>query len=144
VVCEITRIHFRKDVMGADGRPDARALDLVGRCGGNWYVRASGDALFEVAKPLAAPGIGMDSLPQDVLASSAFDRNALAQLAAVPALPDETDVNEHKLLELSDLFMDLEGDASALEQALHRRAAEALKRGDVREAWLTLLAFNAG
>ena len=78
VVCEIARIHFRKDVMEGDSRADAHKLDLVGRCGGNWYVRASGEALFEVAKPLAAPGIGFDAIPEDVLKSEAFDRNALA------------------------------------------------------------------
>lgn len=144
VICEITRIHFREDVMGDAGRPDAHALDLVGRCGGDWYVRASGSALFEVAKPLAAPGIGFDALPDEVKGSPAFDRNALAQLAAVSVLPEETDVNEHKLIELSDLFMEFDGDAAGLEEALHARAAEALRRGDVHEAWLTILAYNAG
>jgi len=144
VVCEITRLHYRVDVLNEQAKPDAHLLDLVGRCGGNWYVRASGQALFEVAKPLAAPGIGFDALPEDVRNSKSFDRNALAQLAAIPQLPDETDVNEHKLIELSDLFMELEGDAVALEAALHERAAGCLARGETREAWLTLLAFNAG
>lgn len=144
VVCEITRVHVRKDVLGADGRPDAHLLDLVGRCGGNWYVRAAGEALFEVAKPLAAPGVGFDALPEEVRSSSVFDRNALAQLAALSELPDETDVNEHKLIELSDLYMELENDPVALEKALHARAASELQRGAVREAWMTLLAWNAG
>ena len=144
VVCEITRVHVRREVLGVDGRPDAHLLDLVGRCGGNWYVRAAGEALFEVAKPLAAPGIGFDALPEEVRSSTAFDRNALAQLAAVSELPDETDVNEHKLIELSELYMDLEDDPAALEQALHARAAEELARGEVRQAWMTLLAWNAG
>ena len=144
VVCEITRVHVRKDVLGVDGRPDAHLLDLVGRCGGNWYVRAAGEALFEVAKPLAAPGVGFDALPEEVRSSSVFDRNALAQLAALSELPDETDVNEHKLIELSDLYMELENDPVALEKALHARAASELRRGAVREAWMTLLAWNAG
>lgn len=144
VVCEITRVHVRKEVMGPDGRPDAHLLDLVGRCGGNWYVRAAGEALFEVAKPLAAPGVGFDALPDEVRKSPRFDRNALAQLAALPELPDETDVNEHKLIELSDLYMELEDNPAALEQALHARAVEELERGAVREAWMTLLAWNAG
>lgn len=144
VVCEITRVHVRRAVLGADGRPDAHLLDLVGRCGGNWYVRAAGEALFEVAKPLAAPGIGFDALPDEVRSSTAFDRNALAQLAAVSELPDETDVNEHKLIELSELYMELEDDPAALERALHVRAAVELSRGEVRQAWMTLLAWNAG
>lgn len=59
-------------------------------------------------------------------------------------MPDETDVNEHKLLELADLFMDHEDDGARLEEELHRRAAELLDNGMVDEAWKTLLAFNAG
>lgn len=144
VVCEITRMHYRRDVLNDQEKPDSQALDLVGRCGGNWYVRASGEALFEVAKPLSAPGIGFDAIPDDVRNSKFFDRNALAQLASIPALPDETEVNEYRLTELADLIMDLIWDGEALEQALHERAATALKRGEIWEAWLTVLAFNAG
>jgi hypothetical protein len=88
--------------------------------------------------------VGFDALPDEVRSSPRFDRNALAQLAALPELPDETDVNEHKLIELSDLYMELEDDPAALEQALHARAVEELERGAVREAWMTLLAWNAG
>jgi len=42
VICEVVRMHLRRDVLGADGRPDPARLDLVGRCGGETYVRAGG------------------------------------------------------------------------------------------------------
>ena len=53
VFAEIVKMHFRDDVVNDAGVPDATLLDLVGRCGGDHYVRAHGDALFTVPKPLA-------------------------------------------------------------------------------------------
>ncbi len=144
VVCRIVQMHFRRDVLTAEGKPDIHRLDLVGRCGGEFYVRASGEALFEVAKPLAAPGIGWPALPDDVRRSPWLTRNHLAQLSGALALPDETEVNEFKLLELSDLFLERGHDGAALERALHEQAATHLDRNDVAAAWKTLLAFNAG
>jgi flavin reductase (DIM6/NTAB) family NADH-FMN oxidoreductase RutF len=51
VICEILRIHVNPEVMDAKGRIDPHKIDLVGRLGGEYYVRASGEALFELAKP---------------------------------------------------------------------------------------------
>ncbi len=51
VICEILRIHVNKRVMDKNGRIDPHKTDLVGRLGGEYYVRASGTALFELAKP---------------------------------------------------------------------------------------------
>lgn len=144
VFAEIVKMHFHQSVLNDHGVPDATKLDLVGRCGGNHYVRVAGDALFEVVKPLGVVGMGVDALPEDIRSSRVLTGNHLAQLAGVEALPDETSVNEHKLLELADVFMDHEDDGAALEGALHALAAEQLNEGLVDEAWKTLLAFNAG
>ena len=51
VICEILRIHVNPFVMDERGRINPDKIDLVGRLGGEWYVRASGSALFELAKP---------------------------------------------------------------------------------------------
>lgn len=51
VVCEILRIHVNPSVLDEKGMIDPHRIDLVGRLGGDYYVRASGDALFEVPKP---------------------------------------------------------------------------------------------
>ena len=144
VFAEIVRMHFRDNVLNDAGVPDATLLDLVGRCGGDHYVRASGEALFTVPKPLGVLGMGVDALPEDIRTSRVLTGNHLAMLGGCEAMPDETDVNEHKLLELAELFMDHEDDGVRLEEELHRRAAELLDKGMVDEAWKTLLAFNAG
>lgn len=144
VFAEIVRMHFRSDVLNENGVPDAVKLDLVGRCGGAHYVRASGEALFTVPKPLGVLGMGVDALPEDIRTSRFLTGRQLALLGGTETMPDETEVNEHKLLELSDIFMEHEDDGVRLEEALHRMAAELLDQGMVDEAWKTLLAFNAG
>ena len=53
-------------------------------------------------------------------------------------------MNEHKLLELADLFMEHEDDPTALEAALFAEARQRLEQGDVDGAWKTLLAYNPG
>jgi flavin reductase (DIM6/NTAB) family NADH-FMN oxidoreductase RutF len=37
----ILAAHVSEDVLGADGRPDPGKLDLVGRLGGDFYVRTT-------------------------------------------------------------------------------------------------------
>ena len=144
VFAEIVRMHFREDVLNETGVPDATKLDLVGRCGGAHYVRAHGDALFTVPKPFGFVGMGVDALPEDIRTSRVLTGNHLAMLGGTEAMPDETDVNEHKLLELAEAFMEHENDGAKLEEVLHHMAADFLDKGMVDEAWKTLLAFNAG
>jgi hypothetical protein len=51
-------------------------------------------------------------------------------------------VNEFKLTELAEIFIELEDNQTALEQKLHQLAKDQLNLGKVNEAWMTLLAFN--
>jgi flavin reductase (DIM6/NTAB) family NADH-FMN oxidoreductase RutF len=141
VICEVLRMHIDEKVIGENGLIDPFKIDQVARLGGDWYTRAS-QGLFEVAKPNQKMGIGVDQIPSDIRLSSILSGNHLGQLGNVEVLPDETSVNEYKLTELAEIFIELEDNAAALEQALHQRAAELLNAGNVHEAWLTLLAFN--
>ncbi len=142
VICEVTKIHIHEEILGEDGMIDQHKINLVARMGGNWYCHANEASMFEVAKPLTTVGIGFDQLPADIKASSILTANDLAQLAGIDALPNETDVNDYKLLELSDFFLSLEDEPAQLEQALHNKAKELLTENKLEEAWMTLLAFN--
>jgi len=57
-------------------------------------------------------------------------------------LPNETDVNEFKLLELNNLFVNLDDKPTELELELHKHAKDLLAENKVEDAWKTLLAFN--
>lgn len=141
VVCEIIKIHIREEVLTAEGKIDPMKMDQVARMGGHWYTRATA-GLFQLPQPTTKIAIGFDQLPHDILHSAILTGNELAQLAGVEQLPDETSVNEYKLIELSELFITHEDHPKALEEALHQRAKACLAAKDVEGAWKTLLAFN--
>ena len=86
MIAEVVMFHVKDSAFDGD-RIDPHRLDLVARLGYNWYCRASGDALFELAKPRHA-GIGFDALPAHVRESDVFTGNQLAKLASVQAAPD--------------------------------------------------------
>ena len=142
IICEVLRIHVKESLLDQNEMIDQHKIDLVSRMGGNWYCRADKNSMFEIQKPITTCGIGFDALPTDIRNSSILSGNDLGQLAGIEQLPNETDVNEYKLLELSELFLSLEEDPVQLEIEIHKRAQDLLKRNLLEEAWLTLLSFN--
>ena len=142
IICEVLRLHVKESILDQNEMIDQHKIDLVSRMGGNWYCRADKNSMFEIQKPITTYGIGFDALPTDIRNSSILSGNDLGQLAGIEQLPNETDVNEYKLLELSELFLSLEEDAVQLEIEIHKRAQDLLKRNLLEEAWLTLLSFN--
>ena len=46
-------------------------------------------------------------MPQEILDSPILTGNDLGKLGGIESLPDETAVNDFKLVELSDLFIEL-------------------------------------
>ncbi|MBI1838650.1 MAG: flavin reductase family protein [Flavobacteriia bacterium] len=142
IICEVVKIHINEAVLDINGQIDQHKIDLVSRMGGNWYCRADKNSMFEITKPLTTCGIGFDNLPLDIKNSKVLTGNDLGHLAGIEELPNETDVNEFKLLELSEIFVSLEDEPEKLEQALHLKAKELLEKNELKEAWLTLLSFN--
>jgi len=142
IICEVVKIHIHEAVLDENGMIDQHKIDLVSRMGGNWYCRADENSMFEITKPITTCGIGFDQLPQDIKNSKFLTGNDLGHLAGIEEIPNETDVNEYKLIELSELFVTLEDEPVKLEESLHVRAQELLKENKLNEAWLTLLSFN--
>ena len=98
--------------------------------------------MFEIKKPITTKGIGFDQIPEEILQSSILTGNDLGKLGGIESIPDETAVNDFKLVELSDLFIELEDDASSLEIELHKKAKLFLEDNNLDDAWKTLLSFN--
>lgn len=142
VVCEVVLVHVDEAALGPDGKIDQRRIDLVGRMGGATYCRAHGDALFELTQPNKHFGVGVDALPASVRNSPTLSGNDLGMLGSAMQVPDETAVNEYKLTELADLFIQLKDNPSELERRLHGKARELLREGRKEEAWKAILAFN--
>ncbi len=96
VVCEIVFIHLDEKILDENGLIDPDKIDLVGRLGGNYYVRTSGDAKFEIPKPLTTLGIGVDSLPESARLSKVLTGNDLGQLGNLEKLPSPQEILEMK------------------------------------------------
>jgi len=142
VVCEVLRIHIAEEVLDENNKIDQHKIDLVSRMGGNWYCRADENSMFEIQKPITTIGIGLDVMPKDVLQSNVLTANNLGQLGNIEALPNETDVNDFRLTELAEVFIEFENDKTQLEIELHQLAQKHLSENRVHDAWMTLLAFN--
>ena len=137
VICEIKKIHCAAHVMSDEGGLDQEALDLVGRMGKNWWVRASGDALFSVGSPKV--GIGVDQIPMVIRNSTVLTGNDLGLLGGVTVLPTEEEIEQKK--NDFDIRRLLQNYADGIErrEALHEVARELLENGHVHEAWKVLL-----
>lgn len=144
ILARAVRFHIDEEVLDEQGRIDQERIDLVGRMGGSYYCRASGDALFTMPKPdPKGPGIGVDQMPGSVRNSDILSGNDLGALGMVSELPDENEVNDHKLTQLSEFFIEYEDRPDELEEALHRKARKVLKEtGDAHTAWKILLSYN--
>jgi len=142
IICEVVKIHINEEILDEDQMIDQHKIDLVSRMGGNWYCRANEASMFEVEKPVTRIGMGLDNIPEDIKSSNILSGNDLGKLGGFEELPNETDVNEFKLIELSELFVTLEDEPAQLEIELHKLAKLYLAKNEIEEAWKTLLAFN--
>ncbi len=92
-ICEVLRFHIDETIL--DGETiDLNKLDLVARMGGARYCRASGDSVFEIAKPTGGEEIGYDGLPDYVRLSKALSAGDIALLAGASVIPSVSEARE--------------------------------------------------
>ena len=137
IIAEVLMMHMDQKILGENGKIDQRKLQHVARLGNNWYARITPENLFEVEKPNAFLGIGIDSLPESIKNSKTLTGNHLGQLANVheaqqinPAFEDD---------KLKNIFQYFSLNPEEMEKELHLYAAELLNQGKVAEAWQVLL-----
>ncbi len=85
-LCEVIRFHLAEEILSGE-QIDTKKLDLVARMGGATYCRASGDAIFEIAKPTGGVQIGYEGLPKFVRQSTILTDSNLALLAGTNQIP---------------------------------------------------------
>jgi flavin reductase (DIM6/NTAB) family NADH-FMN oxidoreductase RutF len=140
VICEITMIHYHEDILDENGLPHPNKMRLVGRHAGDYYVKAFGESLFEVAKPLARLGIGIDNLPEKIKYSKQLSGNDLGQLGNVENLPGKEKISLiRNQKEVDVLFSNLKNDPVLLEEELQLLAKKWLENSRVEDALALLL-----
>lgn len=136
VLARVLCAHIRDEYL-TEGALDPTLLDLVGRMGGDDYVRATGAALFSIPKPLKTLGVGVDALPAAVRNSTILTGNDLGRLGNVTELP--TPALARRLVTEAGLAPQISSDPVAR----HRLAARLLREGQTETALAVLLSPTA-
>jgi flavin reductase (DIM6/NTAB) family NADH-FMN oxidoreductase RutF len=121
-------------ILDEQGKIDPFKLDPIGRLGANWYSR-SRNALFEVEKPLAKMGIGVDALPEVIRNSSVLTGNDLGKLGNVEEAPAPDDTE----LKADAQWQKLKNQPD--QEVYHVYAHELLVANEVAKAWQVLLSI---
>ncbi len=130
IICEVVRIHISEAAYDAEGRLDPHKLDLMGRMGRAFYVRASGDAVHTIFQDMEKMVIGFDQLPRSARESRILTGNDLGALAGMAAPPAAEAV---EALRHEDFVAPLLAGEDPVD-ALHRRAQQELERNNVELA----------
>ena len=137
VICEVVCMHINDAVLNEQLQIDPHKIDLVARMGGDFYCRASGNAVFEVAKPNLNLGVGVDQLPEAIRLSKVLTGNHLGVLGNCTSVPiiDEAFSDEH----LNELLSSSYTNSEERINALHTYAKELIDANKIDQAWQVLL-----
>lgn len=135
VICEILKMHIDKNILTDAGAIDPLKIDQVSRMGANWYSRAK-EGLFEVPKPIAKTGIGVDQIPENIRLSDILTGNDLGMLGNVEQLPTQAQIDTFIASDAHIKELVKTGD----ELVIHKKAQELLAQKNVNNAWKILLA----
>lgn len=133
IICEVLRLHLDERILDEKGRVNPHQLDLMGRMGRAYYVRASGEAVHTIFQARDKMCIGFESLPTSAQQSKVLTGNELGQLAGLQKIPSEAAVKEcqaesliQDLLQSSDPQLALQERAKRLLASEQVQAAAAL------------------
>ena len=135
IICEVVKLHIDESILDENGNINQHKIDLVSRMGANWYSR-SNQGLFEIPKPLATLGIGVDQIPDFIKESPVFTGNDLGMLGNVESLPSTEEINifVNENIQVKGVL------SSADEMKVHQKAKEFLNKQDALSAWKVMLA----
>lgn len=137
IICEMVCMHINDEILNENMQIDPHKIDLVARMGGDYYCRASGNAVFTVPKPNLQLGIGIDALPEKIRNSSILTGNDLGILGNSASIPVVTEVLYDD--RLTQIIKDYSDDEVNRTIQLHLYAKELLEVGNTEKAWEVLM-----
>lgn len=141
ILAKVERMHIQEEYLDADGQLDTQKLDLVGRMGGSWYTRSSGDSLFEIPKPVRNKGIGVDRLPTAVVNSFVLTGNNLGRLGNLENIPTAAEMEAIRTDDAVIVILSKTNTAEFIPE-VHQLAQKWLEEGKTQEALALLFSFE--
>lgn len=143
IVCDVLKMHISEEVIDDKNRIDPDKIDLVGRMGRAYYVRASGKAVFDLHQPPNELALGFDQLPEHITKSTVLSGNDIAQIAGLYKFPESTEIEARMNdEEIQQILFKFEGPSKKMLQSLHRAAKKALKEGKAEKAFQILMVYE--
>jgi len=134
IICDVLCVHIDEAVIDERNRIDPHKMDLMGRMGRAYYVRASGEAIHTIPQAVEKLTVGYDHLPESIRMSAVLTGNQIGLLAGMIALPEAAVITEiqtlaevHSLVDNNDVT------------GLHRLAATMIDQGEVAKGAAVLL-----
>jgi len=93
IICEVVLMHINEDVIDDNNRIDPHKIDLMGRMGRSYYVRASGANVYPIVQAVTPVVIGYDGLPEAIRTSTQLTAHDVAILASAAALPSVEEID---------------------------------------------------
>lgn len=144
VVCEVLLMHVNEAILDETGRIDPHKLDAVARMGGDYYLRATGDCIFKLEKPIRNKGIGVDQLPEFMRNSAILSGNNLGRLGNTEVIPTAAEVEAFRSDPMTNYILNkYRDDKEKLCQELESLGKKLLEDNRVQEAWKVLLLRGA-
>lgn len=140
VICNVEMIHISEAVFDEKNKIDPQRLDLMGRMGRAFYVRAHGPNIMKIFQPFNKLGVGFDQLPDSIKQSVVLTGNEIATIAAMEELPSQSMCKD----ELEDMIVQeittrFENDMEGRRYNLHQYARDLINENRVEKAAAVLL-----
>lgn len=138
IICEVLLVHLDETVVDDKNRIDPHKMDLMGRMGRSYYVRASGANVFPIVQEVEQMAIGYEALPASIRASHIFSGNNIGQLAGLHQQPSDELIEQVKNEDVR--VREILHHSNAVEE-LHRYAKEILDSDDSRREYAGAVAW---
>lgn len=138
IICNVVLMHINEAVIDERNRIDPQKLDLMGRMGRAFYVRAQGEAVLPIVQEILKPVIGYDGLPEHIKQSKILSANNLGQLAGMEHLPNGLNMKE--ISEIPEVATALSDNDP--KTALHKLAKQLLDEDDDRSMAASVLQLS--
>lgn len=139
IFCEVLLMHVDESILDEEEKIDPHKIDLMGRMGRAFYVRASGDAVTKVFQPVTELTIGVDSLPKAVRLSKVLTGNDLGLLGGVKEMPSPEAISAVGEMKEVHKIVSSYSDPNERLFHLHNFSTVLIESGELEEALKVLL-----
>jgi flavin reductase (DIM6/NTAB) family NADH-FMN oxidoreductase RutF len=136
VICDVLCMHIDENVLDEHQKINPHKIDLMGRMGRAYYVRASGEAIYTIYQNQGRISIGYDQLPLSAKQSRILTGNDLGQLAGIYSIPTVEELTAFKTLPEIQRLLQLKDLTSALHQFAQKELAKENLENAAQAVWL--------